>query len=116
MTRKETLEMAREIRDSLANFNDVNDEIGYDLYSFELNGSELNVFAYIRKEKDQNHKWYAIYAGVEYEGGNNIYADYDNSTEHLRVCELADVLYHLANMYKQEKYLKELQKMMGEGS
>ena len=35
MTRKESMEIAREIRDSVKNFNDVNDEVGFDLHTFD---------------------------------------------------------------------------------
>lgn len=115
MTRKESLEMAKQIRDSVTNFNDVNDEVGFDLYTFEMDGAEFNVFAYVRKEQDEQyrrHKWYAVYAGVEYEGGDNVYADYDNSTDNLRVSELADALFRLSNMYKYEKHLNDLRNMI----
>ena len=53
-----------------------------------------------------------MYAGVEYEGGDNIYADFDNSTEHLRVSELGDSLFKLSNMYKDKKNLDELKKLI----
>lgn len=115
MTRKESLEMAKQIRDSVTNFNNVNDEVGFDLYSFEMDGTKFNVFAYVRKEQDEHyrrHKWYAVYAGVEYDGGDDIYADYDNSTDSLRVSELADVLFRLSTMYEDEKYLNELRNMI----
>lgn len=115
MTRKESREMAKQIRDSITKFNDVNNEVGFDLYTFEMDGTEFNVFAYVRKEQDEQnpkHKWYAVYAGVEYEGGDNIYADYDNSTEHLRVSELADTLFKLSNMYKDNECLDKLKNMI----
>ena len=95
------MEIARQIRGSVTNFNDVNDEVGFDLYTFEMDGTTFNVFAYVRKEQDEHyrrHKWYAVYAGVEYDGGDNIYADDDNSTNSLRVSELADVLFKLSKM------------------
>ena len=115
MTRKESIKMAKQIRDSLTHFNDVNDEISLNLYTFEMNGTKFNVFAYIRKEQDEQnhkHKWYSIYAGIEYKDSNNIYADYDNSTEHLRISELSDVLFKLSNMYKDKKYLDKLTHMI----
>lgn len=115
MTRKESMKIAREIRDSVTNFNDVNDEVGFDLYTFEMDGATFNVFAYVRKEQDEHyrrHKWYAVYAGVEYDGGDDIYADYDNSTNSLRVSELADVLFKLSKMYEDEKHLNELRNMI----
>lgn len=121
MTKSKALELAKEIRDSLTDFNNVSDEVGEILYSFELNGIAFDVFAYIRKEKDDNtknkhsHKWYAVYAGVEYDGGDNVYANYDHSTEHLRVKELANEIFVLANMYKEEKNLNELRNIIAEG-
>lgn len=107
--------MAKQIRDSVTNFNDVNDEVVFDLYTFEMDGTKFNVFAYVSKERDEHyrrHKWYAVYAGVEYDGGDDIYADYDNSTDNLRVSELADVLFRLSIMYEDEKHLNELRNMI----
>ena len=49
MTRDESMEIARQIRDSVTNFNDVNDEVGFDLYTFEMDGTTFNVFTYVRK-------------------------------------------------------------------
>lgn len=111
MTRKESRELAKQIRDSLTHFNDVNDEVCFNLYTFQINGTDFNVFANIRKEKDEQNpkrKWYAVYAGVEHKDENIIYADYDNSTEHLSISELADTLFKLSNMYKNKKSLDEL--------
>ena len=53
MTRDESMEIARQIRDSVTNFNDVNDEVGFDLYTFEMDGTTFNVFTYVRKEQGQ---------------------------------------------------------------
>ena len=41
MTRKESQEMAKQIRDSVTNFNDINDELAFDLYKFEMNGTKF---------------------------------------------------------------------------
>ena len=60
MTRKEAKEKAIEVKNSVTDFNNPSDEIGYDLYEFELDGNNLVVFAYIRKAKGTDgRKWYA---------------------------------------------------------
>lgn len=115
MTKEKAKQYALEARECLKNasFNTPTDEVGYDLYTFELDGETMNVFAYIRKEMDEDKKWYAIYAGVEYIDGENVYADYDNSTDHLRIDELTNAIYNLANMYTKPENLDNLRSMMG---
>lgn len=108
MKKEEARKIAEKAKQCLwnAEFNNPTDEVGYDLYEFELDGQLMNVFAYISKRKDNGREWYSVYAGVEYDGGDNVYADYDNSTEHLQVDELTESIYTLANMYtKQENLL-----------
>lgn len=108
MKKEEARKIAEKAKQCLRNaeFNNPTDEVGYDLYEFELDGQLMNVFAYISKRKDNGREWYSVYAGVEYDGGDNVYADYDNSTEHLQVDELTESIYTLANMYtKQENLL-----------
>jgi len=118
MLKKEALELARSVRDSIETFNNVYDEIGFDLYQFTMNNCKMNVFAYIRKDKDldTNRKFYAVYAGVEYEGGDTLYADYNHSTDNLRVSELANALYELANLYKSEELINYVQELVKEAS
>lgn len=55
MTRKEAKEKAIEVKKSVTDFNNPSDEIGYDLYEFELDGNNLVVFAYIQKSK--RNRW-----------------------------------------------------------
>jgi len=107
MKKKEARKIAEEAKQCLQNakFNNPADEVGYDLYEFELDGQLMNVFAYISKRKDNDREWYSVYAGVEYDGGDNVYADYDNSTEHLQVDELTESIYALANMYTKQENL-----------
>ena len=113
MTRKEAKEKAIEVKNTVTDFNNPSDEIGYDLYEFELDGNNLVVFAYIRKAKGTDgRKWYAVYSGCEYDGGDTIWADYDSSTTRLRIDELADAIYRLANMYTDPDNLEELRKMI----
>lgn len=59
-------------------------------------------------------EWYSVYAGVEYAGGDNIYADYDHSTNGLSTEELADELFALGNLYTKEENLENLREMMQE--
>lgn len=118
MLKKEAMEIAIDARNELQNsaFNNPQNDIGYDLYSFQLDGTEFEVFAYIGKQKDEDgQKWYSVYAGVEYAGGDTIYADYDNSTSNLNVTELADAIYLVANLYTKQVNLENLRKMLSEG-
>lgn len=114
MTKKEAKEIAIEAKDVLkyADSNNPANEIGFDLYEFELNDTQIVVFAYINKQDDGKNKWYSVYAGVEYEGGDTIYSNYDNSTEHLRVNELTDSIYRLANMYTKPENIAELKNII----
>lgn len=78
-----------------------------------LNNAVGMEFAYIRKAKGTDgRKWYAVYSGCEYDGGDTIWADYDSSTTRLRIDELADAIYRLANMYTDPDNLEELRKMI----
>lgn len=61
MKKKEAEEIAREARDGLTSYDDIEDEMGYDLYSFDLDGVWFNVFAYIKKARGvdgKNGMWY----------------------------------------------------------
>ena len=113
MTKKETYEMAQAVKEGCAEFNNVNDEVGFDLYQFEVDGKQLNVFAYIRKGRDDEYpscKYYVIYTGVEYVGGDNIYTDYD--TVPLTLKALSNKLYELACEYQKEDAIEMLKEMM----
>lgn len=115
MTKKEAKKIATEIRLELqlAPYNDPTSDVGYDFFEFSINDTKLNVFAYIGKMKDETSKIYSVYAGVEYLNSDNIYADYDHSTTHLRTSELADAIYELANMYiRPGQALEDLKKIM----
>lgn len=118
MLKKEAMEIAIDARNELQNsaFNNPQNDIGYDLYSFRLDSTEFEVFAYIGKQKDEDgKKWYSVYAGVEYAGGDTVYADYDNSTSNLNVTELADAIYLVANLYTKQVNLENFRKMLSEG-
>lgn len=108
-TMQEALEFAKDVRKNLKDFNNVYDEVNLNLYSFVCNGEAMNVFASVRMEKDENHKWFAVYSGVEFDGGDTVYADYDHSTDTLQVTELAKALKTVSNYYKSEEHLKELE-------
>lgn len=99
-------------------FNDSIKDSGWDLYTFELDGAKLNVFAYISKQRNEDTKaeWYSIYSGVEYVGGDNIFADYAHSTSKLSLAELTDRIFDLTMMYRpdQKKNLEHLRKLMHE--
>lgn len=113
LTKKEAYEMARDVKEGCTEFNNLNDEVGFDLYQFEVDDKELNLFAYIRKGKYDEPpacKYYAVYWGVEYVGGDNIYTDYD--TVPLTLKDLASKLYELANEYKNEDAIRMLKEMM----
>lgn len=70
MKKKEAEEIAKEVRDSLTSYDDIEDEMGYDLYSFDLDGVWLNVFAYIKKARGVDKKNGMRYRGdVETYGG-----------------------------------------------
>ena len=117
MKKKEAMDIARDAKTELkkCQFNNLSHEIGYDLYSFQMDSIEYNVFAYIGKQQDEDgKKWYSVYAGVEFEGGDTIYADYDNSTNHLQISELANTIYQLANRYQKEENINTLRKMLEE--
>lgn len=78
MKKKDAMDIAKDAKAELQNcpFNNPTNEIGYDLYSFQIDDAEYNVFAYIGKQQDEDgKKWYSVYAGVEHEGGDTIYAD-----------------------------------------
>lgn len=118
MTKKEAMTLAMQAAEDLKSvpFNDPVKDTGFDLYTFTMNGKTLNVFAYIGKQRDEKYgtEWYSVYAGVEYVGGDNLYADYAHSTNGLLVEELADELFALGNMYTREENCEMLRKMMQE--
>lgn len=118
MTHKKAMTLAMQAVEDLKNvpFNDPVKDTAFDLYTFTMNEKELNVFAYIGKQRDEEYgtEWYSVYAGVEYVGGDNLYADYAHSTNGLLVEELADEIFALGNMYMREENREELRKMMQE--
>lgn len=116
MTKNEAKEIARDAKDELkeSRFNDPTGDAGFDLYEFDLDQKKMNVFAYIGKRKDQTHRWYSVYAGVERADGCIIYADYDYSTANWKVDELTDAIYELANLYTKPENLENLRKMIVE--
>ncbi len=117
MLREEARLLAKQAAEELKDrqFNSPVDDVVFDLYTFELDGKELNVFAYIGKQRDEHGaEWYSVYSGVEYINGENIYADYNHSTNGLATEELEDEIFALGNMYTKEKYLEELRELINE--
>ena len=118
MTHKKAMTLAMQAVEDLKNvpFNDPVKDTVFDLYTFTMNEKKLNVFAYIGKQRDEEYgtEWYSVYAGVEYVGGDTLYADYAHSTNGLLVEELADEIFALGNMYTREENREELWKMMQE--
>ena len=113
MLKKEALELAKEIKSDLQFIDFNSSDIGIILHSFELDGCMFNVFAYVGKAKDEfKHKFYSIYSGVEYDGGDNVYANYDYSTYNFKVSEIADSLFKLANYYENDKNFLELKQII----
>lgn len=117
MLRKEARLLAKQAAEELKDrpFNSSAEDVGFDLHTFELDGKELNVFAYIGKQRDERGaEWYSVYSGVEHVNGENIYAGYDHSTNSLATEELEDEIFALGNMYTREKYLVELRELIKE--
>lgn len=115
MDKRQAKMLAEQAVNELADrpFNNPIEDVGFDLYTFDLDEETFNVFAYIGKQEDENGvRWYSVYAGVEYGNGDNIYADYEHSTANLDTEELANELYELANMYQDSDNLEDLRDMI----
>lgn len=115
MKRNEAYELAREIKEDLKDYGYNNPQTPYyTVHEFEMDGVKFNVFVSVWKQEDEEdgHRIYAVWSGVEYDGGDNVWADYEYSTNNMRLTELADSLYTLANYYKKEEHLEELRKMI----
>lgn len=112
ITKKEARSIAQDVENKLKNsaFNTPGTEVGYDIYDFNIDGTKYNVFAYFGKKSDGTARWYSVYAGLERECGDIIWADYDSSTAHLRTDELTNAIYKLGNMYTRNKNLQEIKK------
>lgn len=116
MLREEARLLAKQAAEELKNrpFNSSTEDVGFDLYTFELDEKELNVFAYIGKQRDERGaEWYAVFYGVECIRGDDVYTDY-SYTNGLITDELEDEIFALGNMYTREKYLEELRELIKE--
>lgn len=114
MTKEEALKLAQTAVSDLKNmpFNNPVNDTGFDLYTFDLDGVSMNVFAYIGKQKYDVNTFYSVYAGVEYTSGDTVYGDYEHSTENLNTDELADAIFELGTMYTKPENIEVLRKLI----
>lgn len=108
MTKKESVDLAKEIINTLC--IEPNKEIRYNLASFIIDNEKINIFAYIKYDNSLAN--ILIYSGVEYEGRDNIYADYNHSIKETDINVLANELYEIANLYQNPIWIYELKELI----